>query len=113
DVIPNDPYYTNWEWHLQKISAPTAWNVTTGSNIIIAIIDTGVNPSHPDLASKLVAGWNFYSNNSDTSDVYGHGTAVAGTAAAVSKNGLGVTSVCWGCWIMPIRVGDNSGLATY
>src|SRR6185369_4047715 len=99
-VTPNDPWYANWEWHLKKISAPTAWSTTTGSNsVTIAIIDTGVYASHEDLASKLVSGWNVYSNNSDTSDVYGHGTQVAGAAAAASNNGLGVASVCWGCWI--------------
>ena len=110
-VVPNDPLFPN-EWHLQKISAPTAWSATTGSNIItVAILDTGVDSSHPDLAAKVVPGWNFYDNNADTSDVYGHGTAVAGSAAASSNNGTGVSSVAWGCQIMPVRISRPDGYA--
>src|SRR6266853_4018884 len=91
DVVPDDPWYANWQWGLRKIDGPTAWQSTTGSpNIIIAILDTGVDSSHPDLAGKFVPGWNVFSNNSDTRDVYGHGTEVAGTAAASSNNNLGV-----------------------
>jgi thermitase len=110
-IIPNDPYYSG-EWHLAKINAPSAWPVTTGSTgIIIAIADTGVDSTHPDLAAKIVAGWNANDNNSDTRDVYGHGTTVAGTAAAASNNGIGVASVAWNCWIMPIRVSLSNGTA--
>jgi thermitase len=110
-VIPNDPRYP--AWFLQKISAPDAWSITTGSsNVIIAILDTGVEGTHEDLASKMVPGRNIYGNNNDTSDVYGHGTAVAGVAAAASNNGVGVASVAWGCGLMPIRVSDDSGTAT-
>src|SRR5260221_317507 len=97
DMTPNDPNYPS-EWHLPKISAPSAWDMTTGSSsIVVAILDTGVDGTHPDLAPQMVAGWNFYDNNSDTSDVYGHGTAVAGTVAAASNNGSGVASVAWNC----------------
>jgi subtilisin family serine protease len=114
DLTPNDPWYANWQWYLPKISAPAAWSTSIGSaSIIIAIVDTGVYGAHEDLASKLVPGWNIYSNNSDTSDVYGHGTQVAGTAAAMGNNGIGVASVCWNCSIMPIRVSDSTGSATY
>ncbi|HKB64383.1 MAG TPA: S8 family serine peptidase [Pyrinomonadaceae bacterium] len=113
DMNPNDPWYVD-QWHLRKISGPTAWSSTTGSsNVIIAILDTGVDGTHPDLASKMVPGWNIYNNNSDTSDMGGHGTAVAGTAAASSNNGDGVASVAWGCKIMPIRVTDSTGYATF
>lgn len=114
DVIPNDPWYANWEWHLKKIESPVAWSMTTGSaNVVIAILDTGVEGTHEDLASKMAIGWNAYNDNSNSADVGGHGTAVAGTAAAASNNGLGVASVCWACKIMPIRVSDTSGYATY
>ena len=112
-MTPNDPSYPN-QWHLPKISAPAAWSGTTGSgSVIIAICDTGVDPAHPDLATKLVPGWNFYDNNSDTHDVYGHGTAVAGTTAESSNNGLGMASVAWGCEIMPLRVSAPDGSASY
>ena len=111
DITPDDPNYSS-EWYLKTISAPAAWSVTTGSSdVIIAIIDTGVDSTHPDLSSKIVPGWNFANNNSDTSDVYGHGTAVAGAAAASSNNGTGVASVAWGCLILPVRVSDTQGNA--
>ena len=111
-IIPDDPSYPQ-EWHLLKIQAPQAWDITTGStNVIIAILDTGVDGSHPDLAGRIVPGWNFYDANSDTSDPNGHGTAVAGTAVAASDNGLGVAALAWNCMIMPIRVADTNGLAT-
>ena len=61
----------------------------------------------------MVPGWNSYDNNSNSNDVAGHGTAVAGTAAAAGNNAAGVASVAWGCKVMPIRVSDTSGNATY
>lgn len=112
-VVPNDPWYANWEPHLRQVYAPAAWAITTGSNVTVAIVDSGVDGTHEDLLGNMVAGWNFYDNNSDTHDVFGHGTQVAGTIAAASNNGIGVASVCWGCWIMPIRVTDTSGNANF
>ena len=113
-MVPNDPLYDNPNsWSLPRVDAPDAWSISTGSsNIIIAILDTGVDATHPDLASQLVPGWNIYNNTADTSDVYGHGTAVAGTAAAASNNAIGVASVAWGCRLMPVRISDSTGMAT-
>ena len=83
DLIPNDSYYSS-QWHLQTISAPQGWDISEGSvSVSIARPDTGVDPTHPDLSGKLLPGYNFYDNNTDTHDVYGHGTAVAGSAAAI------------------------------
>ena len=113
EITPNDPMYAD-EWQLPRIAAPAAWASTTGSSsITIAILDTGVDGTHEDLAPKMVPGWNVYNNNSNASDVYGHGTKVAGTAAALSNNTQGVASVAWNCKIMPIRISDTSGNATY
>lgn len=110
-LVPNDTYYPT-SWHLPRISAPQAWDATTGSNnIVIAILDTGCDPAHPDLAAKYVPGWNFFDNNADSSDVHGHGTSVAGAAAAQSNNGAGVAAPAWGCRIMPVRVSDLDGYA--
>ena len=114
DVIPNDPWYSNWEWHLRKIQGPAAWSVNSGTaSVVIAILDTGTDEAHEDLTMKMVPGWNIYDNSSDTRDVSGHGTLVAGTAAASSNNGLGVASVAWGCRIMPVRVSDPTGYAYF
>jgi hypothetical protein len=96
---------------LPQINAPTAWNSSVGTGVIIAILDTGVDGTHPDLAPQMVPGWNMYDNNSDTSDVYGHGTAVAGTAAAATNNSIGVASVAGGARIMPVRISDPNGYA--
>jgi thermitase len=109
-AILNDPYLGS-EWHLSKIGAPTAWDRTGGSGITIAILDTGVNGSHPDLVAQMVPGWNFYDNNSNTSDVKGHGTWVSGTAAATSNNGIGVASVAGQSKLMPLRISDTTGTA--
>jgi thermitase len=111
NTVPNDPQFPN-QWHLSKIAAPAAWDSVIGSpSVVIAILDTGCDPNHPDLAPKYVPGWNFYDNNSDWSDVYGHGTAVAGCAAAVTNNAQGVAGVAWDCRIMPIRISDPNGYA--
>jgi thermitase len=100
---PTDPYYGS-EWHLPKVGAPSAWDTTQGAGITIAILDSGVDAAHPDLSPNLVAGYNFYSNNSDTTDACGHGTAVAGVAAAAINNGTGVAGVAGQSKLMPIRV---------
>lgn len=107
----NDPYFGS-AWHLARIGAPAAWDVATGQGVTVAILDTGVDASHPDLSAQMVPGWNFYDNNSNSSDVQGHGTAVAGTAAAALNNGIGVASVAGAAKIMPIRVTDAQGYAS-
>lgn len=103
---PNDPSYPI-QWHHVKINSPTAWDSATGSGVTIAICDTGIDGTHPDLVARLVPGHNVPSNNSDTSDVHGHGTATAGTAAAVGDNALQVAGVAYKAWIMPIRVTNH------
>jgi len=110
----NDPYQGN-EWHLAKVNAAGAWDTTSGSGVTIAILDSGINVAHPDLKDRLVPGYNFYSNNTDVSDVCGHGTAVAGVAAASSNNALGVAGVAGAARIMPLRVAysDSTGCYAY
>ena len=114
-LIPNDPMYPSPNsWSLQNIHGPDAWAISQGSpNVTIAILDTGVDGLHEDLVAKMVPGWNIFNNNNDTTDLYGHGTMVAGQAAASSNNGVGVTSVAWGCKIMPVRISDDSGYAAF
>jgi len=109
DITPNDPYYM-YQAGLRTICAPAAWSTTTGSpTVTIAILDTGLDATHADLVGNVVAGWNAFDNSSDTRDVLGHGTLVAGTAAARGNNGTGVCSVAWNCKIMPVRVSDIEG----
>src|SRR5579862_9050013 len=115
-VTPNDPDFSS-QWHLATIQAPSAWGVTLGSaNIPIAVIDSGADSTHPDLGPKLIAGWNFLTGNSNTAETGcsgGHGTAVAGAAAAATNNGTGVAGVAWANTIMPLVVLDSSCNASY
>lgn len=140
---PNDPYY-GYQWGLENIGqkpfygtndadidAYTAWSKTTGSSsVIIAIIDTGVDYTHPDLKSNIwknsgetingrdddgngyvddIRGWNFVSKNNDPMDDYGHGTHCAGIMAAVGNNGIGIAGVTWNCKIMPLKFLNSNG----
>jgi subtilisin family serine protease len=110
--IPNDPHFPS-EWHLARIQSPEAWSITTGSSVVeVAVIDSGVY-AHPDLTANLSPGWNFVQSNADTSDLLGHGTAVAGTIAAAGNNGFGVAGVTWNSRIMPLVVVDENELAAY
>lgn len=99
----NDPYIGS-AWHLGKIGAPVAWDTTTGMGVTVAILDSGIDSAHADLAPNLVAGYNAYDYNTNLTDVCGHGTSVAGAAAAVSNNGVGVAGVAGRASIMPVRV---------
>lgn len=112
DFVPDDPYFGS-EWHLAKMGTVAAWDMAKGSGVTIAILDTGVDATHPDLASRMVPGWNFYDNTAITSDVHGHGTMVAGTAAATMSNGAGVAGIAGQARIMPIRITSTTGSATY
>lgn len=89
------------------IDLPEAWDLHVGTNAItVAIIDTGVSSSHPDLSPKLVAGWSTISDstNADDSFLISHGSHCAGIAAAASNNGIGVAGVSWGAKVMPVKV---------
>lgn len=114
------------------ISAPAAWELTTGDDVIIAVIDTGVDYTHSDLAANMwinhgeipgnkidddgngfvddVYGYDFFDDDGDPMDTHGHGTHVAGTIAAVGDNGVGVTGVNWSARIMALRfIGPYGG----
>ncbi len=98
------------QWALQQINAPEAWNIHTGTgNVIIAVIDSGVDLDHPDLQANIVSGWDFVNDDSQPDDDFGHGTHVAGIAAAVGNNGQGIAGVSWGAKIMPLKILDRWG----
>mgnify|MGYP005835454611 CR=1 FL=1 len=107
----NDTYYSK-AWHLPKIGVPSAWDTSKGDGVIIAILDTGLNTNHEDLLGRTVPGWNFYDNNADTTDVHGHGTAVAGAAVAGTNNGKGVAAIAGNAYVMPVRIADANAQAT-
>jgi len=112
----NDPLFTQGsEWHLAKIQAPAAWDITTGSSgVVVAVVDTGVLASHPDLAGKVLpGGYDFVANDTDPTDENGHGTAVSGTISPATNNLIGVAGVTWANPILPVRVLDANGSGAY
>lgn len=116
-AIPNDPLFSQ-QWHHPKIQAPQAWDLITGdSTIICAIIDTGIDTDHPDLAANRVPGFNSNTNTEESSggvveDDNGHGTHCAGDAAAIGNNGVGVSGVGWNFKIMGIKATGGGGGAS-
>jgi len=116
-VIPNDTYFPD-QWHLNNtgqsggtpdadINAPGAWEFVTGDpNIIVAVLDDGVDVSHPDLVANFVQGHDFVNDDNDPNAIGddAHGTACAGLIAAQGNNGMGVTGVAWNCKVMPIKI---------
>lgn len=110
-AIPNDPIFAA-QWHHQTIDAPGAWDLETGDgSIIVAIVDSGIDLDHPDLAARLVPGYNAVDDLAqvDGGAVDGltdHGTMVAGIVGAIGDNGVGVTGVAWDVSLMPVRVSN-------
>ena len=102
------------EWPLQEglrvVGFPRAWDTSRGSaRVVVAVVDTGVDPNQPDLRGAVLDGKNFVQRDAPPADDYGHGTAVAGIIAARSNNRLGMAGICWFCSIMPVKVLDATG----
>ena len=107
-ITPNDPLWSN-QGTLRSIGLPDAWTRSTGSSSsIVAVVDTGVNPS-PDLGSRLMAGYDFVNGDSDPADDNGHGSDVASIIAAGGNDSLTMAGVCWSCQILPVKVLDGAG----
>lgn len=127
----NDPNFDN-QWALDTIDAPEAWDIETGNeDIVIAVIDTGIDYNHPDLAGNIwnnadeildnnidddgngyiddIRGWNFINDDKDPKDDYGHGTHCSGIISAITNNNIGIAGVCWNCTIMPLKGLNNEG----
>ena len=108
---PNDPYWRQ-SWSQAVLRMPEVWARSTGSpDVVIAMVDSGVNPAVADLAGALVPGWDFTRNDAVPRDAIGHGTQVASVIAARGNNGIGIAGYCWGCRLMPVRV-TADGTAT-
>jgi subtilisin family serine protease len=114
-IIPNDTFYYRL-WGMNKINAPGAWNSCTGNpEVVVGVIDSGVDYSHPDLYDNMwltpnkqgTYGRNFYDDNYNPMDETGHGTHVAGTIGAVGNNHLGVAGVCWNINIAALKIGNR------
>jgi subtilisin family serine protease len=137
ESAPNDPLYHE-QWSLSKINAPDAWDIYTGnSKIIVALLDTGVDYHHRDIATNMwinddeyegiegvdddnngyiddLYGYNFIYNNEDPFDDHGHGTHCAGIIAAEGNNGLDISGVCWNARIMALKAFNyDAGGYTY
>ena len=147
NMTPNDPFFTtagSWGqgyddlWGTKRIGAPAAWDTGAGAGVVVAVVDTGIDYTHPDIAGNIwtnsreiagngidddgngyiddVRGWDFvgplyYSptESNDPIDHFGHGTHVAGTIAAIGNNGIGVIGVAWQAKIMIVKGLDDSG----
>ena len=105
---PDDTFYDR-QWALAKIDAEAAWKYSTGSDVTIAVIDSGVDLDHPELAARVVEGYDFVNEDTVADDDYGHGTLVAGVSAAAAHNDKGIAGVAWNARILPVKVLDGQG----
>jgi subtilisin family serine protease len=134
-VTPNDPSYAD-QWALSRIHAAEAWDICRGSSeVIVAVLDTGIDYDHPDLQGNLwtneaervglpwiddddngyvddIRGYNFVAYTNDPRDDHGHGTAITGIVAAVGNNDTDIAGVCWTVRIMPVKVLGIDGEGT-
>lgn len=110
---PNDPAYQSQQYAPQKVKANQAWDVTqSASSVKIAVIDTGVDYNHPDLAGKVIKGYDFVQDDNDPMDEHDHGTHVSGIAAANTNNGVGMAGLAPKASILAVRVLDAGGSGT-
>ena len=110
-ATPNDPFYFYGDQnYLKTVRLPQAWDRTKGSTSqVIAVVDTGVNTAHEDLVGRTVTGYNAITPGTVVTDGTGHGSMVAGIAAANTNNGIGVAGVAWTAKVMPVKVLDAEG----
>ena len=110
-VAVNDPK-TKDQYSLDRMRVRDAWSVTKGASNVIAVLDTGVQSSHPDLSGRLVAGYDFVNNDANPTDDNGHGTWVTGIIAARTNDGYGMAGISWSDKVMPVKIMNGSGNGT-
>nr|WP_225209925.1 S8 family peptidase [Xanthomonas bonasiae] len=142
-LVPNDPLYAQYQWHLSSatggINSPAAWDVSKGDGVVVAVLDTGILPNHPDVAVNLLQGYDFISDaetsrrptdarvpgaldygdwvendnecyaGSLAEDSSWHGSHVAGTVAEATNNGVGMAGVAPNATVLPVRVLGKCG----
>jgi subtilisin family serine protease len=112
-AVPSDPLWPQ-QWGPALVRGPAAWDITVGAEqVTIALLDSGITAAHPDLAGRIVAGYDVVNGDADPADDQGHGTSVTGVAAASAMNGTGLAGMCWRCSIMPVKVLDANNWATW
>jgi thermitase len=108
-VVASNDDYSGKQWAIPKIMAPQAWEITSGdNNVVIAILDTGIDKEQEDLVGKVIAEVNF-TDSPTTDDIYGHGTHTAGIIAAWAGSGTGVAGLAHDCRLMNVKVADDQG----
>jgi subtilisin family serine protease len=111
--IPNDILFTDYQYNLPMIETNRGWNLSKGAEqVIIGVVDTGVDLNHPDLQGRLLSGYNTISPDSKPSDDVGHGTHVAGIISANVNNREGIAGMTWNNKILPVKALDQSGAGT-
>jgi thermitase len=110
--IPNDPKLLE-QWYIPSLKIDAIWENYTGKNIIVAVLDTGVDGTHPDLKDNIIPGWNVLLNNNITRDTNKHGTWVAGVISAVANNKIGIAGVAHSVKIMPIVIANENAYASW
>lgn len=111
--IPNDLLFSEYQWNLPIIETNRGWKLSKGSNdVIVAVVDTGVDLKHPDLQGRLLKGYNVINPDQQPTDDVGHGTHVAGIISANVNNGEGIAGMMWGGKILPVKALDQSGSGT-
>lgn len=110
---PNDSYFS-FQWHMPQVKVQPGWDVSTGTGVVVAVVDTGIrlSGSQDGFANPLVAGYDFINNDADPTDDEGHGTHVAGTVAQATNNALGVTGVAFTSRLMAVKVLGADGKGT-
>jgi thermitase len=111
--MPNDPLFAS-QWGALQINSPEAWNDSSGSpSVLVAVLDTGVDATHPDLDGQLVPGYDFVNDDDTPSDDNGHGTAMTGIIAAKANNSIGIAGIAPASKVLPVKVLDATGSGLY